>query len=404
MKLFTKYFFSLFICFLIISSSAFSQTKFNFIEHFWELFEKNKAFDDEDSFFKIADTIKLIIEKQWGFFHQEYRYFQYDLKNQKYDTKKLRKAIFHYMRGLYFSQLNLFSKSFEEFQISRNMFQEIDANLYVFDCYMMSVVNSLYLNDLTTAFKMIENAKKQINKIDNDTARWDRTAVLNWNYGKYYLAFNHLDKAKFHLDSARRLIDFLMKLNCIYQVEWNYYIVYNTLSKYYVKKGLLDSALMMFDIINNKLLYYSNMYADKYEEICKIYKLQKDYKSIIQKVEYLFHYYSNMLSQNKDELILIAKLYLYDDLADAYYNVGEKDKAYQLLKELNELIAKRNENIKPLQAINAKYELEGKLKEEELKQQITYILFASITLIILISVLIYYNRFQKIRKLNLKLN
>lgn len=404
MKLIFKFFFSLFICFLIISSSAFSEIKFNYIEHFWELFEKNNAFDNEDSFFKIADTIKLITEKKWGFLPHGYRYFQFDLTNQKYDTKKFRKAIFHYMRGLYFNQLDLFSKSFEEFQTSGNLFQEIGANLYVFDSYMMNAINCFWLKDSTLAYTMIDNAKKYLDKIDNDTARWDRTAVLNWNYGKYYLAFNHLNKAKFHLDSARRLIDLLMKLNCIYQVYWNYYIVYHALSKYYVKKGLLDSALIMLDFMNSRLQDYANLYPDKYEVLCQIYKFQKDYKSIIQKVEYLFQYYSNMLSPNKDELILLSKLYLYDDLADAYYNLGEKDKAYQILKELNDINIKKREDYKPLQAINAKFELEGKLREKELKQQMTNIFFASITLIILISGLIYYNRFRKIRKLNRRLN
>lgn len=403
MKLFSEWFLSSVIFLLISFPSVFSQTKFNYTEHLWESLEKRHALENEDLFFQVLDSIKIVTEKIYGFFPQEYRYFQYDLINQKYDTKKLRKAVFHYMRGLYFSRLDLFSKSFEEFQISRNTFQDIGAYLYVFDSYMMSAILSYRLKDSSTALIMFDNAKKIINKIDNDTVRWDRTAILNWNYGKYYLAFDKLDKAKLYLDSARRLTDFLMKLNCIYQVDWNYYIVYQNLSKYYVKKGLLDSALMMFDFLNSKLHDYSNLYPDRYEDLCQIYKLQKDYNSIIKKIEYLFQYL-NRYSNTQHELIHLAKLYLYDDLADAYFNIGEKDKAYQILKELNDLNVKTRESFKPLQAINAKFELEGRLKEEELNRKITNIFFASITLIILISGLIYYNRFRKIRKLNLKLN
>jgi tetratricopeptide (TPR) repeat protein len=318
----------------------------------------------------------------FGSLPQEYRYFQYDLKNQKYDTKKLRKAVFHYLRGLYFYQMDQFSKSFEEFQTSRNVFLDINANLYVFDSYMMESLNCFWLKDSTLAYTMIDNAKKYLDKIDNDTARWDRTAVLNWNYGRNYLSFNQMEKAKFHLDSAYRLINKLDNLNSIYQVKWNYNIVYRTLSKYYVKKGLLDSALMMFEILrSDKKLNIECDYIIL-EELCQIYKLQKDYKSIIQKIEYLFQYYSNINSQKKEELINLAKLYLYDDLADAYFNIGEKDKAYQILKELNDINIKTRENYKPLQAINAKLELEGKLKEEEFKQKITSIFFTSITLII----------------------
>lgn len=387
-----------------MSSSAFSQIKFNYIEHFWEFFQKNNAFDNEDNFFKVADSAKILTEKMLGYLPQEYRYFQYDLKNKKYDTKKFKKAVFYYMRGLFYNTIFLNYKSFEDFHISASLFNDLDAYLYVFDSYTMKAVNSIELKDLFAAKKMLDTAGKYLDKIDNDTARWDRTAVLNWNYGKYYLALNQLDNAKFHLDSAQRLIDFLIKLNCIYQVNWHYHFVYRTLSKYYVKKGLLDSALIMFDFIDNKLQDHDNLYPDKFEEICQIYKLQKDYKSIIKKIEYLFQFYSNINSQDIEELTNLAKLYLYDDLADAYYNLSEKDKAYQILKELNVLNIKTRENYKPLQALNTKLELEGKLKEEETKQKLTSIFFTSITLIILISVLIYYNRFRKIRKLNLRLN
>jgi signal transduction histidine kinase len=404
MKYFSTFSFVFIISLFSCSSSAFSQNKFSYWENFWGLFNKNNTIDNEDNFFKIADSAKLIIEKKTGFFPQEYRYFQYDLKNQKYNTKKFRKAIFHYMRGLFFFQMELPSKAFEEFQISLNLFQEIDAHLYVFDCYMISAIANFGLKDSITTLKMIDNAKKQINKIDNDTARWDRTAVLNWNYGKYYLEFNDLDKAKFHLDSARRLIEFLTKLKCVYQVEWNYYLVYMTLSKYYVKKGILDSALAMNEIVRNEYVNFGVTYHDVYKQLFKIYKLQGKYKNIIAETENLLQNYQKTNHFFKEEIIFNAKLNLYDDLADAYYNIGEKDKAYQILKELNELNVKTRENIKPLQAINAKFELEGKLKEEELTKKYSFILFFAIMSFLLILGLFFHNRYRKIRKLNLQLN
>lgn len=57
-----------------------------------------------------------------------------------------------------------------------------------------------------------------------------------------------------------------------------------------------------------------------------------------------------------------------------------------------------------MDAISAKLDLESKLQQEEYQRKIAFILFGSIIFAILVSVMIYFNRYRKIRKLNHKLN
>lgn len=400
-----KLFVILIFCLLLSINAAFSENNNDWRDKVLLKLSQNGGLDNEDKFVEIIRELLYPKDSSTPPDNGEFIYYDYDLKNRKNDNKKFKKALMLYFKGIYYYSYDLYSKAFEETQKAVVLFKEIGANMYIFDSYMFSTVVSINIKDLKHAKELIGKAASWVDKIENDTARLDRTAILNWNYGKLYLETGELEKAKLHLDSARRLIEYLQNLNCIYQVKWNYQIVFETLSKYFEMKGELDSALEMFHEIrkiNEKQGIKQNEYNSP-EVICRIYLKKKDYRKVIDTINYHFKAVQS-LDENVLKLYLPkAKLALYDELAEAYYQLGDYEHSYQIQKELNQIYAQTMLEYKPLDAISAKLDMEHKLREEQLQQQMTNITFGAIILIILLSALIYYQRYRKTRKLNRQL-
>lgn len=332
----TKFFIILFFLFLSINS-MFSEYYYDWQRDMIFPLTKTNAFENENKFFKIMDSIYLSLLKKNIKIPQEYRYFYYDIRTKKYDDR-FKTAVYHYMKGLFYFEIDLNSKGYEEIMRSKVIFREVNANHYVFDTYMLSFLLCLFWKDYIRSEELIKTADNWLGKIENDTIRWDRTAVLNWNYGRLYVELNELEKAKFHLDSARRLVEKLKNMNCVYQVDWNYSIVYSTLYSYYKKIGQLDSALLMLDLasklerekaeVDKDLSYRLN------QEVLKIYLEKKDYQTLINTVETYFNNINDTTIWD-DDYIITSKIELYDEYAEAYFQLGNKDKAYEIMKELN---------------------------------------------------------------------
>lgn len=398
----------LLICMLFLFDySVFSENFFTFRKNIFSSIIELKAFDNEEKLIDIMDSIYLANIHSKNYLVTEYRYLRYDLINGTYDKEKFKKGIVVFNKGLYYYILELFAKSYEEFQKSTDIFKGLGAYAYVFDSYMMCAILSFDIKDYDRAQKLITEASLWLPKIKNDTLKLDRTAVLNWNYGKLYLDMGNLDKAKFHLDSSRRLVEYLKNLKSIYQVDWNYYIVYLTLSKYFEQKGQLDSALAMYDEIKNlSKIVVSNHDLYTYlllESIIKIYLKQKKYKLAVNTINQYFKDLDKGSELYGKFYIPKAKLALYDELAEAYYQLGDYEHSYQIQKELNQIYAQTMVEYKPLDAISAKLDMEHKLREEQFQQKMTNFILGAIILIILLLALIYYQRYRKTKKLNRQL-
>lgn len=397
----------IFISFFLVLLSDYFMLADNFFTFRKNIFNQLidlKAFDNEEKLIDIMDSIYLANKDSKDFLVSEYRYLRYDLINESYDKEKFKKGILVFHKAMYYYILELFAKSYEEFQKSAEIFKELGAYAYVFDSYMMCAILSIDTKDHGHAQKLIHQASLWLPKIKNDTIRLDRTAILNWNYGKFYLNKGDLDKAKFHLDSSRKLVEYLKNLKSIYQVDWNYYIVYLTLSKYFEQKGQLDSALAMYNEIKNlNKILISNHDLFTYqltESIVKIYLKQKKYKLAINTInQYFKDLYKGSELYGKF-YIPKAKLALYDELAEAYYQLGDYEHSYKIQKELNQIYAQTMLEYKPLDAISAKLDMEHKLREEQLQQKMINITFAIVASIIFLSALLYFNRYKKIQKLN----
>lgn len=366
-----------------------------------------KDINNEEKLIDIIDSIYVANNNSDNFHAIEYRYFRYDLVNEIYDTEKFKKGITAFFKGLYYYAMNLYLKSYEEFQKSIQIFKELGANTYVYDSYMLCSLQSFLTKDYKRTKELIDIAAMWLSKIENDTVRWDRTAVLNWNYGKMYLDMGNLEKAKFHLDSSRKLVEYLKNMKSVYQVEWNYYIVYLSLSKYFEQKNQLDSALAMYEEIKKlHKIVFNNLNMLTYqllESIIKIYLKQNKYETAIETLKKYFNDLQDRDEQYKKLYLPRSILALYDEYAEAYYHIGNYKQSYQLQRELTDTYAQTLVEYKPLDAIAAKLDMELLLREEQLQQIMTNITFGVIFFIILISTLLYYYKYKKIRKLNQQL-